>query len=120
MTNEVRKINFKFADGSLKSNILPVPASDNERGALAVGEVDLHSDFPTATTVEIRFADTAVPDAALARYEADGTLISFAGAASRQVKLELADYAITKKYAQMVSNTTITTGGICVALLRDV
>lgn len=118
--SDLKKITLTFAANSLKSDIQPVPAANNENGALAAVQVDLHSNFPTATAVELRHANTNVPDAALARYNESGTLISFAGAASRQVSLEPARNCAVKGFAQLVSDTTIVTGGLCTVYYRDV
>lgn len=116
---DIRTVSLTFAASSLASNIMPIPASSGERGDLAAVEVDLHSNFPTATVVELRFADAdnVTPGA---RHDDTGTLISFAGAASRQVALDPADYPCVKNYCQLVSNTTIATGGICAVLFRGV
>jgi hypothetical protein len=116
---DTTKVSLTFADGSLSSNIARIPGYSADVNKMAAVQVNLHADFPTATAVELRFteADGTTP---AARYDSTGTLISFAGAASRQVALDPTDYCCVLGYVQLVSNTTIATGGICTVRLREV
>lgn len=111
-------VRFTFADDSLASDVVAVPGW--EVGNRAAVQVDLHDGFPTAAAVELRFASGDASASFLARYNAAGTLISFAGADERQVALDPTDYCCVKGYAKMVSDTTIATGGITTVWLREV
>jgi len=118
--SDLKKAVVTFATGGTLSDIVPVPAATNENGGLAVVGVDLHSGFSTATAVEIRFGVEQTATSCAARYDKTGTLISFAGAASRSVSLEPAENACVKNFVQMASNVAITTGGQCTIWFREV